>query len=352
MVSFKKYFTHRVRSSLILTLVLCLLAVIIIQFSVSIYMANDNVWYDDDGNILDKPIEVRRLRIHNFGTVAFILGAICTVAPVLELSGFKNKRNADTLYALPVSRQKVALAHYLSGLLQIFAVYTCAYISLAVCIFTSDYVSELTSVTPFILCYFVLLIIGAGVYSIFTAIFNAANTVPDGCLFIAVWSVLPALFAIALIEFDANTDFIILRDFGAEFNEEMFMPHAALNIVNYFYSKLIGTNAGKYYIGYSIFWTAVGALLAVVYFLTFQKKRAEEIGEHSNTVFGYKVLIPIGLFSMTQAVDDKLISAILGILMAVVGYMLYRRSFKIKRNDLIVIAAIVAFTSISMSVLG
>jgi uncharacterized membrane protein HdeD (DUF308 family) len=81
-------------------------------------------------------------------------------------------------------------------------------------------------------------------------------------------------------------------------------------------------------------------------------KRAEEIGDLSSTVFGYKVLIPLGVFSMTQAFDEDIVSFIFAALLGVVGYMIYRRSFKIKKNDLITIGAIILCTGVMTAIIN
>lgn len=349
MLSFKKYLSHRLKSTLLLTLILCVLAIIIVSSTVILRMG---IYYEWPGEAPGEPVEVRGLRIENFGSVMFILGALCTVIPVLELSGLKNKRNADTIYSLPVSRTKLALAHYISGLIQIFAVYTSAYAALFIKIISSRLSSQVSSYGALIWCYFLLLVAGVAVYSIFMAIFNSANTVADGCLFIGVWSILPALLLIALNEFGGNTSGILSIPFVDRLSEGFLYPHAALLVTEAFYNMAIGREVLMIYFNYAIFWTAIGAICTAVYFRSFVKKRTEEIGDISDTVFGYKVIIPIGLFCMTQAFDEKAVCAILGILMATIAYMIYRRSFKLKRSDIICIVSIVAFTSISMSLLG
>ena len=55
---------------------------------------------------------------------------------------------------------------------------------------------------------------------------------------------------------------------------------------------------------------------------------------------------------MTQAFDEDLLSYIFAILLGVVGYMIYRRSFKIKRKDIITVGAIVAATLLLIVIFG
>ena len=353
MTSLRKYLTHRLRSTMVLTLVLCIFAVILVMTSVSVSVWTSLDWFDQNGNRLAEPIRSQDVSINNFGIVAYIIGAMCTFAPIVELGDMKNKRNADLIYSLPVSRSKMAIAHYVSGAIQIFAVYTVSYITMVLKVLTSENVRFIQQREMLFVCYFVLLGVGIGLYSIFMAVFNSANTVIDGCLFIGAWSILPALFLIALGDFDGETGgafglSILERIFVSE---DLLMPHSALVVCDNFYSILVGDKTFTRYAEAAVAWSIVGIICAAVYFYSFTKKRTEEIGDISSTAFGYKVLLPIGVFSMTQAFDEELTCLILAALIGVVGYMIYRRSFKIRKPDIITLAAVLLFTEVSMAVL-
>ena len=345
--SFNKYLMHRLKSTFLLTLILCILAAIIMSVTVSLWVGTFYEWIEET----KESIEVRRLRIDNFGMIVFVLGALCTLMPVVELGDMKNKRNADLIYSLPVSRPKMALAHYLSGLIKIFAIYTVAYGTMYIEIVSSHLYPWVQSPSALIGCYFALLGVGVALYSIFMAVFNSANTVVDGCVFIAVWSILIALLAIAIGEFEVETHGVFRLDFINNIAAEHLYPHGALGISEFFYSLIIGTKPYYTYVNVAIFWSVVGIACAIVYFFSFKKKRTEELSDLSHTLFGYKVILPIAIFSMTQALDESFLSHIFAILLGVVGYMIYRRSFKIKRKDIITIAVIVAFTSVFMGIL-
>ena len=347
MKSFNKYLMHRLRSTFFLTLILCVLAVIIMEVSVSLYVGTHFEWIEET----HESYETRMLRISNFGIVAFILGAACTLMPVVELGDMKSKRNADVIYSLPVSRGKMALAHYLSGLIQIFAIYTSAYVTMYIKVVTSHLYHWVQSPGALIGCYFALLLAGIALYSIIMAIFNSANTVADGCVFVAVWSFLIGSLFIALSEFNVETGDILGIDFINYLNSEYLYPYSSLSLSEFFYSLIVGARAETDHINASIFWIVIGIVCAAVYFFSFKKKRTEELGDLSNTVFGYKVILPVAVFSMTQAFDESFLSFIFAILLGVVGYMIYRRSFKIKKYDLITIAAITAVTSVAMGVM-
>ena len=128
------------------------------------------------------------------------------------------------------------------------------------------------------------------------------------------------------------------------------MPHSAFFVTDVFHGILTGNEVQLEYYDYAILWCIVGIICAAVYFRSFKNKRAEVLGDISDTAFGYKVLIPVGVFSMTQAFDEDIISFIFAALLGVVGYMIYRRSFKIKKNDLITVGAIILCTGVIMAI--
>ena len=100
MTSFKNYFNYIFKKSLSRLLVCAVIALLITVSSVDVFIYD----YED----------IHTVNV-SIGFLATILGALCFLTPVLELSPFKNRRNIDTLFNLPVSKFKMGLAHYLNG---------------------------------------------------------------------------------------------------------------------------------------------------------------------------------------------------------------------------------------------
>jgi hypothetical protein len=73
----------------------------------------------------------------------------------------------------------------------------------------------------------------------------------------------------------------------------------------------------------------------------FNKKRAESAGEISNTPFSYVSLLPVGSFLLIYWAFEggAAIIAIFALIFSTVGYIIYRRSVKLKVFDIVVIAA-------------
>ena len=114
MTTFKRYFTYRLKQSVLRTVVFTVLALLMCLTAV-----NSSISYKYDFT-----------KSASLESLATVLGILCFLIPILELSGFKNRRNLDTLYFFPIRRERMALAHYLSGLVQILVIYTVSFVSL------------------------------------------------------------------------------------------------------------------------------------------------------------------------------------------------------------------------------
>ena len=87
-----------------------------------------------------------------------------------------------------------------------------------------------------------------------------------------------------------------------------------------------------------IFWCVVALLAVVGYFLTFARHRTERVGGISETFWGYRVLIPLlGISLMLPGGIDTALAVMILIAMTVL-YIIYRRSVRLRRSDLIMLA--------------
>ena len=58
-------------------------------------------------------------------------------------------------------------------------------------------------------------------------------------------------------------------------------------------------------------------------------------GEVSDTIFGYKLLIPLYGYALLLMYSDLSVMTVLIFALMLIGYFCYRRGFKIKRRDVI-----------------
>lgn len=328
MKTFGRYFGYITKKSILRTVIFALIGLIV-------------VWVSAINGLNKTQVHAR---VTNIGAISTVLGFLCGIIPVIELSGFKNRRNLDTIYSFPIKRWKMAIAHYISGVAQITAIHSiCFFASYIYYLLKTDYFA-LEYMIPY---FFASLGLGIIMYSVFMFINSQANTVVDGVLFSILWlfGILVLLMAVCNILFIC--DFIKYReaDHIGTFASHWSFPFSSLNNVTLLFEELIHVNRGKNH-NISRFsphmymvavWGIIGIGSAVGYFLSFIKKPAYKASEVSNSVLGYKVLIPIYFIwgATLFALESDPMILVFDIIMMIVGYVIYRRGFRFKLPDIL-----------------
>lgn len=333
MKTFGRYLTYRLENTALRTVTLAVLSIILVLSSVSSCIS-DTI-----------QVEFRETGIY---MLALLLGVLCTVVPMLETACFKNRRNLDTLYFFPLKRWKMALAHYLSGLIQVLAIYTVAFVTAHVYLAVKTDYFALYHLFAY---YFASVAIGIVMYSFFIFIFGEANTETDGVVFSVMWIFAIFVSMLALSMCLSN----LISEKGNAFTEFIGnmatwgLPYAPINNLTEIFQDMIeinressyhAFNAEKYLRQWYMFpvWGGIGLASAVGYFFTFVRKEAHKAGEISDSIFGYRLLIPLYGYSLLLMVGtiDILTVPIFGAML--IGYIIYRRGVKLKASDLVVTA--------------
>lgn len=332
MASFKKYFSYQFKKSLPKLAIMGIVSLLFTVLFVNAYIyTNENARFTGfDGNYTKLSIAI----------LPFILGTLCTIVPILELSPFKNRRNLDTLLFLPVSRLKMSIAHYLNGLIQVLSIYTAC--SIYTILYLLQYRSHLA--LKYFLPYFALtLLYGIILYSLFMFIFYQGNTTADGVIFqiiymFVLWIVLESV--------------IYTLDFQNTYLADNYVIYAPISKLTYVYSDMIEQSylvtsklEPRHYI-MLIIWAALGIASIFGYIYSFVKKKTEAVGGISNSYFGYRILIPACGYSLLLLMGG-ILSWILVATMYI-GYIIYRRSIKLKKADYICLAVSVVPIFISL----
>lgn len=279
------------------------------------------------------------------GVPATLLIICAYVIPVMEFSIFKKRVNLDCLYALPIKRRELAVVHHITGLLMLVIPYTLSYLLNALLLLRAPEAFDLPPLLPY---YFVSLALGISQYSVFVFVFHKANTKGDGIWFIILWSFVIMLVWTALWEMDI---------IDANFNG-LGIPWGLLASLTPCYRYLIEgipewstwSLDELYYwdidqIVWFVIWLLAGIAATVGYVLDFGKQRTEKTGEISDSVFGYKVLIPVyavaGMISFDSS-DMPVFWLIIEII-AILGYTIYRRGFHYKKSDIIILILLTVF---------
>ena len=307
-------------------------------------------------------------RVADFGAFPMYLVILSLIIPIFELNQFNNRRYLDTAYSLPISRIKMTLAHWLTGVIHIFVI--CAVCLLACFAILSPLENaRLIYLVPFGFLELLLLIC---VYTILSFFIVKTNTLFDAVAICGGWYAALAL----IFEF-------IDRIFGyTEYHVVQFeQPNAVWEwIVNFYgntieawfdfsykFESLISNNKSvlilpNYYV-MAIFTTLLCALAFVFLLWTSKKKKAHEAGGMTVSWIGYKTLIPLAtvFYILMSEFNVRNFGAnyikgweeinffeLFIPLGMFVAFVIYRRSLKIKRSDIIWISAISVVVIVNM----
>ncbi len=332
MKSFGQYFKYHFKSTFLRLIIMMAIVLVIslINMGEIVDFRYDYLKVQIMGGISKDAIIGARVRLAFYTT---IFAALCTVMPIFELYSFKSRRNLDTLFTLPVSRTKMLFAHLLNGWIHITLAFTGeAAIIFAALLQEKHWVDE-SYVFGY---YFALLGIGLVIYLFFAFIFSQGNTVIDAVVFMIAW-----IFAFAFPFLVADELFNIRGDLIDDIAYGM-ICYSPFDIVTSIFMDQMEqySSVSGYMLEASIsciFWGIIGIISALLLYLTFKKQRVEKVEDISTSPIGYKFLIPYYVISVILWAYDPLI-VVIGVIAMLVAYIVYRRTFRIKKWDIIMIA--------------
>lgn len=325
MTNFKEYFRSHLKSGarVALSILLVILALtFILAFSGQ---------HDYTGNLqckIDIPV--------------IFLCILIYVLPVKEFAFFKKRTNLDCAYALPISRRTMGIVHYLCGLIELCVLFSASYLLNFIMLLARGG-GELFNLGFMLEHYLICLAVGTAMYSLMVFVFNEGNTKGDGIWFMILYSFVFILIAGAL---QTITEKITT-------NISSFIPPGFIaNITNYYRYLIEGKSIPDYNAHnyenlwlFFIIWIAFGIAACADLFRTFGKRRMEKTEEISDSLYGYRVLIPI--FAVTGnivfRVVDIIVFWVIIELFAILGYTIYRRGFHYKKSDIAVLLLLIIF---------
>ena len=314
----KKYYLYRLKTTFLRPVIFLVISILYILYDMS---------YD------------YKVDYSGMYTVTVIISFSATLLPIFELYQFKSKKNLDTFFSVPLSRGKMALCHFLCGLTQLSIVYTMSYVFLFV---HRLILSESVVMIYFLPHYFARLILGALLYCLFCFIFYQANTMIDGILFEFLYIFAPGMLWSLICD-------VIYEISGRNYSKGLLnlSTYAPIDCVTTAFQKLAEPNrynalyVEKMLLPLTLIFVVISVAALFGFFRTFVKTRVENAENISDSPFGYKVLIPICGIYLAPAMP------ILNIILVAIGYVIYRRGFKFKRSDYIVMASVLAVSILS-----
>lgn len=294
---------------------LCVLSLILVVVTISVLL---NYKFEWQGEIFYSPISM----------LAIFMVVLSTLVPLCEFSFKMNKANIDTLYSMPIKRAKIHIARLLMGLIEIIVPFTISYIIFLIWVLIA---ANFYNFGYFIGFYFLLLALGIIVYLILIFVYTRANTYHDGIIFICFYSIILEILFSIVRKF---TDII------QSWSYSLYSPFFTLCYI--FNEKSLGHYVDGYVILNAVLPTVIYLVLAIgfslIYFHDIYHERPENISQRSNSWFGYKVLIPITivLLSIYSLANYYIVIYILGAVGAYFIYVIYQRSFRIRRENVFI----------------
>ncbi len=346
----KSYMRSHLRDSL-----KTLLYLVVFSVAVTLIFSGSNQCYPIGKYIDGEYVLTGYYYSSELGIPVWILAISCFVLPVLEFSFFKKRRNLDCAYALPISRREMGIVHYVTGLLLLVIPYSCSYLINFLLMLRYPGAFELA---PLLGHYFIILALGICFYALYVFVFNEANSTGDGIWFIILWTVvfylISSLISTVLIDnlgYQRYEDLFVLSN-RLGFLEVSF-PLAFVSTITRACEQIVEKdetisliqwliNSGS--LSAIVFWALLGTASGIGFFFSFGKRAAQKTEEVSDSWFGYRLMIPIyAVCGMILALD---IGACLIVeVIAVVGYMIYRKGLHLKKSDWISLAVfpVIAF---------
>ena len=267
----------------------------------------------------------------NFGISVAFITMFGLIAPICSFWTFKKKHNLDVIYSLPLGKRRIALAHYLLGLIMTLIPAVLMFL-LELVIIIAHGALPLINIGWLVFYFLMLLLAGWLFYSMNVFVFNEANTIIDGIVFIIGWNMVFG-FAYSTL-------------FGMELFKDMAFP---MGYILELFSRIEGALETTAYplsfifkfetaVAMSAFWIVLGVLSVILFFVRSNKKKSEQIGGISDSFFGYNLLIPLYIIPVIlESYIGYRFSDFIGILAvlacAFAGYAAFRRSLKFKASD-------------------
>ena len=319
---FLYYFRRRLPAMIILMIAMAVMTIIIQSQS-------SYINYSQSG---DYRIETAG-QTNPFIYLSIVLSVIVTIIPIMEFSFKMKRRSVDLYYSLPIKRIKLYICKYFVGLAEFLILYIPQWLISFIWLATLPSVSNIYDMSYSI--YFMLASLGYGIliYTFLTFFYTMGNTLIDGIIFMALASCfLPTLM---------NVMYSLIL--GANFSDRtfymrwFFIYSPLFDISGKMHSNMIGGTYGDINILGIILNIALAILASIAFFFIHsEKNNAELVGDESDTIFGYKLFIPLYMVTSFKLISSS-ISA-LWVVIGLVGYLfycIYRKSFRIKRNDII-----------------
>ena len=281
---------------------------------------------------------------------------LATIIPIFEFKFKMKKVSVDHFYSLPIKREKLFASKYIIGLIEIMIPLTVLFIYTLLSMIVNKHIFNLKYYFIFYIVSFALI---TSLYSINTFAFSKCNKTIDGILnmvlytflFVTIYYVFWYLIAMLAMVFNLADKIEVFLDA----NFYLLIPHSSMNSIANIFIKLMENKVILNYEYNIVMYITVVllAIISVVLLIVLSKKeKAENTLDVSDSYFAFKFMIPFFIFALSLlTVSFGLIYAIFLVIVGYILYVIYRRSFKIKKIDIIILASTI-FTGLLTGIIG
>ena len=271
-----------------------------------------------------------------FMNCSFIL---CIIIPLFEFSFKMRKVGVDQLYSFPIKKRKLYITKFIIGYLEIIIPFTVCFIFMLLRIVLDQrgYVFHLEYYFIYYLLSFLIIFV---LYSYVTLFYVKCNTIYDGVICVIVALFLPSLLiSIAREIMPSNYrelhSYLRTTYFGI-YNTYYNITDRFKDLMDYGYlNEIYNMEYERENLGICLN-AILGIISFVLFVLTLKFDKAENSMDISNSWFSYKILIPILILASMILAYEKVYIIIVGIV-GYIMYAIYRRNFKIKKIDILMI---------------
>lgn len=279
----------------------------------------------------------------------------------LEFSSFRNKRNLDTWFSFPLSREKIAMVH-MANVFTIYAVQTFVFSILGMALMS---LYSGFNYLYFIVAMFAMMIYYFLVFCFISATFLFGNSVQDGALSVIGWINLPSAITSAyyMILSYVDEEYYLFRSesvslsVNAPINSLITKLEYLINERNYkAYVKYVKAHQDYFYDRYfdadlstgKIVSICVWAVLLIVAAIAlpklFSSRPTEKIAGVSDFFLCFDFLIPFYTLFFIAVTQESIVLKLFFIPTAYVAYCYYRKSPKItiKRFIVLIVLFVIA----------
>lgn len=348
----KNYFRYQFKKFLLPLTVLFLFA--IIMYVIPLAAENYKYWnFQFDQEFTSEMHKPTYIDLYT-DEILTALAIMCVVMPIYAFSYKMNKRSVDTYYSVPLTKTKLAAVHFIVGFVTVIAAFSAAYLLGFIVIVAK--VKGLRLIF-YLWIYLASLIPAFCIYTITAFFYTRANTVVDGIIFVLFGYCLFGIIVLAADHISNSAGSIEWGDWSYYFapsplavvsNGLQKCIYDANEVYSWSYisrDKVVAINelAGCLTV------TVMAIACTLGLFFTEKHSNAENCGQISESIFGYKSMIPIYTVSIfislsfsPEVVQSSVIAWCAIAFCAFIMTVIYKRTLKIGKKALLLLSLSIA----------